>query len=96
MGWSGVKSDPSSSSSGVVGLLPRARRRGGVEGGSTFRDVVSTLWEDEGANGIEKGEDAMIGRGASPARLDELDARGGVSVAGPWKVRAGPFSDGSL
>ena len=96
MGWSGVKSDPSSSSSGVVGLLSRARRHGGVEGGSTFCDVVSTLWKDEGANGMEKGEDAMMGRGASPTRLDELDARGGVRVAGPWKVHAGPFSDRSL
>ena len=44
----------------------------------------------------QKGEDAMMGRGASPARLDELDVRGGMRVAGPWKVRAGPFSDGSL
>ena len=96
MGWSGVKSDLSSSSSGVVGLLPRACHRGGVEGGSTFHDVVSTLWEDEEANSIEKGEDAIMGRGASPTRLDELDVRGGVRVAGPWKVRAGPFSDGSL
>ena len=67
VGWSSVKSDPSSSSSGVVGLLPRARHHGGVEGGSTFRDIVSTLWEDEGANSMEKGEDAMMGRGASPA-----------------------------
>ena len=83
VGWSGVKSDPSSSSSGVVGLLPRARRRGSVEGGPTFCDVVSTWWKDEGANGMEKGEDAMMGRGASPARLDELDARGGMRVAGP-------------
>ena len=45
---------------------------------------------------MEKGEDAMMGCGASPARLDELDVRGGVRVAGPWKVHAGPFSDRSL
>ena len=96
VGWSGVKSDLSSLSSGVVGLLPWACRRGGVEGGSTFCNVVSTLWEDEGASGMEKGDDMMMGRGASPARLDELDARGGVSVVGPWKVCTGPFSDGSL
>ena len=55
------------------------------------------LWEDEGANGMEKEEeDAMMGRGASPMRLDELDARGGVRVTGLWKVHAGPFSDRSL
>ena len=67
VGWSGVKSDPSSSSSKVVGLLPRARCHGAVEGGSTFYNVMSALWEDEEANGMEKGEDAMMGCGASPA-----------------------------
>ena len=45
---------------------------------------------------MEKGEDAIMSCGASPARLDELDVRGGMRVAGPWKVRVGPFSDGSL
>ena len=100
VGPSGVKREPSPSSSGVVGLLPLDRRRGGVDGGGTFSELMSKLWDEEGANGMGNveacGSDAMTGRGGSIGFAEEPGARGGVSVAGPWKVRSSMLSGGSL